>query len=139
MLCATVSPVMLGFDDDSYCIVMRYTASGHAFLLYVDDFRSVYDMFKYEQSSKKTESMYQLAMMPLTLALDIFDELNTSLIPENIVYFDGEWHDFDVVVNLMDDEIRERVHSRGIENPQDFVNLYGAYHYNKYGEPFRVV
>lgn len=139
MLCATVTPKLLGYDDDMYCIVMYYMVSGHAYLTYVSDFRSVYDMFKYDESVKEPESNYQLAMMPLTMALDLFDKLSISHMSENVVYFDGEWHDFDVIVNLMDDEIRERVHSMGIKNPQIFVTLYRDYHYEKYGEPFCVV
>lgn len=47
---------------------------------------------------------------------------------------------FDAAVALMDDEIRERLHGDGIENPQAFVDAYIAAHAAKYnGERFQVV
>lgn len=60
---------------------------------------------------------------------------------------DGEWIDFDAAVNMMDDEIRERLHielmpSPGEEIPeqefcQNFYNQYVKLHAEKYnGEKF---
>lgn len=74
MLCATVTPKLLGFDDDAYCIVMRYKLSGHAFLVYVDDYCSVLKAYQYEVKTSSDEH-YDMAMMPLVMALDMFDHL----------------------------------------------------------------
>jgi hypothetical protein len=57
---------------------------------------------------------------------------------ENImVMLNGYEQRFDAVVNMMDDEIREDLHSEGIEDPQAFVDAYIARHAEKYnGELF---
>lgn len=46
--------------------------------------------------------------------------------------------DFDAAVNLMDDELREELHSQGIQNEQAFVDAYAARHAEKFGETFVV-
>jgi len=57
---------------------------------------------------------------------------------ENItVMLNGCEHPFDAVVNMMDDEIREALHSESIEDPQAFVDAYIARYAEKYnGEQF---
>jgi hypothetical protein len=59
---------------------------------------------------------------------------------ENImVMLNGYEQRFDAVVNMMDDEIREDLHSGGIENPQAFVDAYITRHAEKYnGEQFEI-
>jgi hypothetical protein len=59
---------------------------------------------------------------------------------ENItVMLNGHEQRFDAVVNMMDDEIREALHSEGIEDPQAFVDAYIARHAAKYnGEQFDI-
>ncbi len=59
---------------------------------------------------------------------------------ENItVMLNGYAQQFDAVVNMMDDEIREALHSEGIEDPQAFVDAYIARHAEKYsGEQFDI-
>lgn len=49
--------------------------------------------------------------------------------------------DFDVCVSLMDDDLREQVHSDfdfidGTD--QDFLDFYCALHFDKYGEDFTI-
>jgi hypothetical protein len=53
------------------------------------------------------------------------------------VLLNGEQVDFDVCVNLMDDELRELVH-RDIApcSDQQFLDEYCKRHFNKYGEDF---
>ena len=49
-------------------------------------------------------------------------------------YTDDEW---DAIVSLMDDEIREEVHADLAPcTKQQFFNEYGERHYAKYDEPF---
>lgn len=59
---------------------------------------------------------------------------------ENItVMINGNEHLFDAVVNMMDDDIREALHSEGIEDPQAFVDAYISRHAEKYnGEQFDI-
>lgn len=54
------------------------------------------------------------------------------------VTLNGYEYDFDSVVNLMDDEIREALHAESIEDPQQFVDEYVEAHEAKYGETFEV-
>lgn len=42
--------------------------------------------------------------------------------------------DFEAAVNTMDDEIREDLHSLGIEDPQEFFDAYAEKHEEKHGE-----
>jgi hypothetical protein len=53
------------------------------------------------------------------------------------VLLNGEQVDFNVCVNLMDDELRELVH-RDIApcSDQQFLDEYCKRHFNKYGEDF---
>ena len=46
--------------------------------------------------------------------------------------------DFEVAVNLMDDDLRESLHSEGIETEQEFFDEYCKRHEEKYGEKFVV-
>lgn len=49
----------------------------------------------------------------------------------------GQKFDWDTVVNLMDDEIREQVHDEIAPcTPQEFYNRYCALHLEKYGDCF---
>ncbi len=55
------------------------------------------------------------------------------------VTLNGRQIDFDAAVNLMDDEIRERLHSQGFEANQEqaFLDAYVAAHAEKFdGETF---
>ena len=66
---------------------------------------------------------------------------NSKLITkgENMkVIVNGHEFDADAVANLMDDEIREKLHSIGYENEQEFVNAYCLEHEKKFGEEFIV-
>lgn len=52
---------------------------------------------------------------------------------------DGWDYDYDAVVLLMDEEVREDLHMQGdAETPQEFVDAYCERHLAKYGEEFRV-
>lgn len=47
--------------------------------------------------------------------------------------------DFESCVNLMDDEIREELHSEGIDNEQEFIDRYVERHAEKYnGDVFQI-
>ena len=47
--------------------------------------------------------------------------------------------DFDACVNLMDDELRERIHmSYKALSEQEFLDLYCEAHFWKYGEVFDI-
>lgn len=49
----------------------------------------------------------------------------------------GEWIDFEAAAQLMDDEVRERVHSCMAPcSPQDFFDEYAYMHREKFGEDF---
>ena len=45
---------------------------------------------------------------------------------------------FEAAVQLMDDELREELHSEGIETEQEFFDAYCAAHERKYGEPWEL-
>ena len=46
--------------------------------------------------------------------------------------------DFDVAVNMMDDEIREQLHAEGIDTEQEFFDRYAAAHLDKFGAPWEL-
>ena len=55
----------------------------------------------------------------------------------------GKERDYDAVVNMMDDELREMLHQKITSEQlactnQQFVNQYIYLHYDKYGEVFCV-
>ena len=53
------------------------------------------------------------------------------------VMYNGEMVDFEVAVNLMDDEIREAVHADLAPcTEQEFIDEYVKRHEAKYGETF---
>ena len=52
--------------------------------------------------------------------------------------YNGNNIDFEAAVMLMDDGIREQLHSMGIEYEQDFYNAYREKHYEKYNEEFEI-
>ena len=55
------------------------------------------------------------------------------------VLVNGYEVDFDVVVNMMDDEIREELHNELAPcADQEFVDAYVAAHEAKYGEQFEI-
>lgn len=55
------------------------------------------------------------------------------------VLVNGYEVDFDVVVNMMDDEIREKLHNELAPcADQEFVDTYVAAHEAKYGEQFEI-
>lgn len=55
------------------------------------------------------------------------------------VLVNGYEVDFDVVVNMMDDEIREGLHNELAPcTDQEFVDAYVAAHEAKYGEQFEI-
>ena len=55
------------------------------------------------------------------------------------VLVNGYEVDFDVVVNMMDDEIREELHNELAPcTDQEFADAYGEAHEAKYGEQFEI-
>ena len=47
--------------------------------------------------------------------------------------------DMDVIINLMDDEIREYLHNLGIyDDDQSFLNAYVQVHKSKFNEDFTI-
>ena len=52
--------------------------------------------------------------------------------------YNGNKIDFEAAVMLMDDEIREQIHGKGIEDEQEFYNAYCEKHYEKYNEEFEI-
>lgn len=55
------------------------------------------------------------------------------------VLLNGYEVDFDVVVNMMDDEIREELHNKLAPcTDQEFVDAYIEAHEAKYGEQFEI-
>lgn len=54
------------------------------------------------------------------------------------INLNGQEFDLDAVVNLMDDETREKVCELAPESDQEFVNLYAKMHADKFGEQFVV-
>lgn len=49
----------------------------------------------------------------------------------------GDSHEYDAAVNLMDGELREQLHSQmGPCTVQDFIETYARFHEQKHGEPF---
>ena len=56
------------------------------------------------------------------------------------VYLNGRPVDFDACVNLMDDDLREEVHSSfEYDSDQEFLDLYMLRHFESFGEVFRIV
>lgn len=55
------------------------------------------------------------------------------------VWLNGVQVPFDAAVELMDDELRERIAGLYIEDAQMFMNLYRLAHFRKYGEEFEVI
>jgi hypothetical protein len=58
--------------------------------------------------------------------------------PMPTITLNGKQHDYDAVVNLMDDELREELHSQGFETEQAFVDAYCEAHRAKFDEDFTV-
>jgi len=54
------------------------------------------------------------------------------------IIIDGTAYDFDAVVNLMNDDLREQVHASGIDDPQAFVDTYRALHILTFGDDFQI-
>lgn len=54
------------------------------------------------------------------------------------ITINGHEYDAAAVANLMDDEIREDLHSRNFDSEQAFVDAYLAAHRAKFGEEFTV-
>lgn len=55
----------------------------------------------------------------------------------NKIQYNNHEYDFDAAVNLMDDDIREALHSRREwASDQDFFDAYVAAHAEKFGEDF---
>jgi hypothetical protein len=54
------------------------------------------------------------------------------------IILNSQTFDFDVAVNLMDDDIREELHSSlaGDVSEQEFLDAYAAAHAEKFGEAF---
>ncbi len=48
----------------------------------------------------------------------------------------GQMIDFEAAANLMDDDIREDLHSQGIDDPTEFLRAYAERHEEAFGEPF---
>lgn len=56
-----------------------------------------------------------------------------------LVKLNEQMVDFDAVVNMMDDEIREEIHNQLAPcDEQEFVDAYVQAHYDKYGEQFEI-
>ena len=55
-----------------------------------------------------------------------------------VVNTNGKEVDFEAAVNLMDDEIREELHSEGLTSEQEFFTAYEKAHAEKYGEEWEV-
>lgn len=56
----------------------------------------------------------------------------------NRVTLNGKTYDLDVVVNLMDDELREELHTLAFDTEQAFVDAYVRSHLAKFDEEFSV-
>lgn len=54
------------------------------------------------------------------------------------VRIDSHEYDFDVVANLMDDDIRETLHAQEWQSEQEFVDAYRKAHAEKFGEEFQI-
>ena len=52
--------------------------------------------------------------------------------------YNGNKIDVGAAVMLMDDEIREQLHAKGIEGEQEFYDAYCEKHYEKYNEEFEI-
>lgn len=55
-----------------------------------------------------------------------------------VVFADGKAWDFDAAVNLMDNDIREDLHARGIEDKSTFLWEYIKAHREKFDEDFTI-
>ena len=56
----------------------------------------------------------------------------------NDVKLNGKDVNFEVAVNLMDDDIREQLHNEGIIDKQEFLDKYCEKHLAKYGASFGI-
>lgn len=54
------------------------------------------------------------------------------------VKHNGQQVDFEGAAQLMDDELREELHSRGFDSEQAFFDAYCAAHLERFGEEFVV-
>lgn len=63
------------------------------------------------------------------------DDCTVSEIAE-VRDINGKPIDFDAAVNLMDDDLREELHSAGIESEQAFIEAYAKLHAGRFGEAF---
>lgn len=55
---------------------------------------------------------------------------------DTYIYINDHYLTLNSVVNLMDDDIREELHSVGYDTDQEFVDAYCEAHLAKYGEEF---
>ena len=56
----------------------------------------------------------------------------------NVINESGTMIDFDAAVQMMDDDIRERIHAEGYETEQEFFTAYERAHLEQYGEPWEL-
>lgn len=56
----------------------------------------------------------------------------------NITNQYGVTIDFEAAVNLMDDELREALHAKGIDTEQEFFDAYAEAHEAKFGEEWEL-
>lgn len=64
--------------------------------------------------------------------------VTVAYVYEHTVMLNGQPCHFDAAVNLMDDELREKLHAEGIEDAQVFLDAYCKLHAEKYGEQFTI-
>lgn len=57
---------------------------------------------------------------------------------ESLINEDGSVKNWESIVNLMDDEIREDIASAGYDTEAEFLEAYCAAHMEKYGEEFSI-
>lgn len=55
-----------------------------------------------------------------------------------VVKLNNDFYELETIKNLMDDEIREELHSYNFSEDQDFLNAYVIAHKIKFNEQFKV-
>lgn len=102
-----------------------------------------------ENNNKLTSINYEIEW----IGFDDNEDSGNWIYPENVfanlsqpnVLVNNRNFEMDVVVNMMDDDTREEVHTRAVSSPhnvelsnQQFVDLYCIYHYLNFGEEFSI-
>lgn len=93
-----------------------------------------------EQIDKLTESTGHSKANVIATAIDRMyrEEMKNMNTKTTVINSNGKAIDYNAAVNMMDDDIRERLHMKDWESAQDFFAAYEQAHANKFKEEWEL-